>query len=171
MNFEFYADFTTPWSREPPHIATLLGAAADGCSDLRSIALSGIGLGDHRTLGSRISRLSRLTSLALNNDFVSALSEEMTALTSLQRLSLSTMSNEMRHALAALPTLHALQVTDGLALRLAWCWFDACIHCALHRSLFSLCTRISAPARRQLVRYIRSLMLECSAGRIQCQSI
>lgn len=57
-------------------------------------------------------------------------------MTLLQRLSVSTMSNELRHALAALPNLLALQVKYGSALWLAWYLFDACIHCASHNLLF-----------------------------------
>lgn len=79
MNFEFYEDSTTPWGQQPPHIAVLLGAAADGCSGLRSIALSGIGdEDDTEAMVNSIGRLSKLTALALSCDVLSDFSDEMT---------------------------------------------------------------------------------------------
>lgn len=99
-------------NEHPPHIASLLSAAAQSCDKLQSLALSGIGGGndDAIPLSDDISRLSRLTALALHHNRLTGLSGSMSTLTSLRQLSVSALGSQLHHSLSALANLHTLQV-------------------------------------------------------------
>ena len=96
-------------NEHPPHIASLLSAAAQSCDKLQSLAAL-IGNDDAIPLSDDISRLSRLTALALHHNRLTGLSGSMSTLTSLRQLSVSALGSQLHHSLSALANLHTLQV-------------------------------------------------------------
>lgn len=123
LDSECYGNSDSPWDSHPPRIASLLAAAAHSCGKLQSLALSGMSEGDDIAQKSAmcdctlcsVSRLSRLTALALHDDRLTHLSKEMSALKSLRQLCVSNIGSQLFHSLSALPNLHALQVHWCLA--------------------------------------------------------
>lgn len=110
-----YSNPAPPWDEHPPRIASLLSAAARSCSKLQTLSLSGMSqencnLIAHSAMSDDISGLSRLTALALHHDLLTSLSDNMSALTSLRKLSVSHLGSQLCHPLSALPNLHTLQV-------------------------------------------------------------
>lgn len=104
-----------PFSSDVPLVGNMLSAAACSCLKLQSLALSGVST--HRCVNEEalamtddISRLSRLTALALHEGQLSSLAPSLTKLTQLQQLSVGLRAGYLSHQLAALPGLHTLQV-------------------------------------------------------------
>lgn len=109
-------------AEEPPFLDVLLSAAASSCHQLRSLAVSGCRYSDwegsSRNMPHAVSRLTRLTALALHGreDRLVSLAPAMTHMTALKQLSLDTRSFQLRHQLSALHSLETLQVSLDLAM-------------------------------------------------------